>query len=56
MINGDHRRVDDDGEFTGKTKTIIMSIGIALTAIGGLGYVFTIYEVVSGLHDSTFIF
>ncbi|PIO59949.1 hypothetical protein TELCIR_18571 [Teladorsagia circumcincta] len=43
--------VDDDGEFKGRTKTIILSIGITLAAIGGLGYVFTIYEVIKRGHE-----
>ncbi|VDO63295.1 unnamed protein product [Haemonchus placei] len=45
MICVTTKTIDDDGEFKGQTRTIILSIGIALTAIGGLGYIFTIYEV-----------
>ncbi|CAJ0601492.1 unnamed protein product [Cylicocyclus nassatus] len=51
MICMTTRTVDDDGEFKGKTKVVIMSVGIALTAIGGLGYVFTIYEVIRRGHQ-----
>ncbi|KHJ92996.1 hypothetical protein OESDEN_07099, partial [Oesophagostomum dentatum] len=39
MICMTTKTVDDDGEFRGKTKTVIFAVGIALTAIGGLGYV-----------------
>ncbi|ETN69528.1 hypothetical protein NECAME_05241 [Necator americanus] len=45
MICMTTRTVDDDGEFKGTAKTVILAIGIALTAIGGLGYTFTVYEV-----------
>ncbi|KAL6740780.1 hypothetical protein Aduo_014102 [Ancylostoma duodenale] len=51
MICMTTRTVDDDGEFKGKTKVVILSLGIALTAIGGLGYVFTIYEVIKRGHE-----
>ncbi|WKY05193.1 hypothetical protein Q1695_005872 [Nippostrongylus brasiliensis] len=51
MICMTTKTVDDDGEFTGRTKIIILSVGIALTAIGGLGYVFTIYEVIKRGHE-----
>ncbi|EYC09586.1 hypothetical protein Y032_0059g2951 [Ancylostoma ceylanicum] len=51
MICMTTRTVDDDGEFKGKTKVVILALGIALTAIGGLGYVFTIYEVIKRGHE-----
>ncbi|XGW30950.1 hypothetical protein V3C99_009705 [Haemonchus contortus] len=51
MICVTTKTIDDDGEFKGQTRTIILSIGIALTAIGGLGYIFTIYEVLKRSHE-----
>ena len=40
-------RADDDGELKGKAKHIVEYIGIGLVVIGGLGYLYTIYEAVS---------
>ncbi|KAK6749440.1 hypothetical protein RB195_001818 [Necator americanus] len=51
MICMTTRTVDDDGEFKGTAKTVILAIGIALTAIGGLGYTFTVYEVIKRGHE-----
>ncbi|CAL2040794.1 hypothetical protein CAEBREN_29624 [Caenorhabditis brenneri] len=41
---------DEDSDFTKKTYTVLLIIGCVMTFVGGLGYLYTIYEVLMRAH------
>uniref|UniRef100_A0A1I7X117 DUF3989 domain-containing protein n=1 Tax=Heterorhabditis bacteriophora TaxID=37862 RepID=A0A1I7X117_HETBA len=45
------RTTDNDGELKGSSAQIVRIIGILMTLVGGLGYTFTIYEVLKRAHE-----